>query len=584
MKHFIRSLAVPLLAALLIASNPSARASVLFDGTNDQLRGTLTSNYGEPLTIAVKIKIADHPATAQSMINIGNANNTQSDSYRCRVTATDNSQAVVSEDSAAAESSAIASGFVDDTWVSVICTINNDDGTQAGNARTVRTEGTSGNNDLTRTVVGTLTHIAIGEALNDAEDFAGRIAEVAIWDVDLSSGDEDDYVANECTANIDPTNLIAYWPLVDDADDLANDGLDSGGDLTASGNAAIDADHPTMGSCGGDPPAFSAGPTESPITNGHQIGGTVDANATVYSVKCNEGDADPNFTELVAGQCGGGNTAMLSGSEAWTAGVGNTFDITASNKPPRGDVFIGARNGDGDSSITKLSAQDRSARSGFAILALTSLSASSIFDCATCVNGGSADAYFDPDVAVGDVIEYEDDTNEEADCNVTFEADGDFELEPVGAGDCDGSRSFNISYQDTSSATNGLFNVGTFATDDSVTTGNAAPQNTGGPLNILLTVGEAMTPYDLDARWTDEEGGTVTITFPTTLPTGLSVTLGNLGGTPTACGVFTETERGTDPAGTFTEVTATISIGPRNVDLTGMDESEVAAAIAALCP
>ncbi len=572
-----------ILLSLLLWS-PLSWSSALFDGTNDQLRGTLTSQYGEPLTIAVKIKITDHPVADQTIFNIGDTNASLNDSYRCRTTGTDNQLAITSTDSGGTATSGSVVQFTDNTWISVICTITNDDSAGAGNARIVRVEGSSGNNDTTRAVAGTLDDIAIGESLADSLDFLGRIAEIAVWDVDLATGDEDAYVANNCTANIDPTNLIAYWPLVDDADDFANDGLDSGGDLTASGNAVIDSDHPTMGSCGGSV-SFSSGPTEAPATNGFTISGTITGTGTltVEAVACNPGDAVPSNSELEAGQCGGGNAALMNASEVWTTGVANDFLLTSTNKPVRFDVYVAGTNGTDDTAVTSLTDQDRSPRAGFAILALTSLSATSIFDCATCVNGGSGDAYFAPDVAIGDVIEYEDDTNEDADCNVTFEADGDFELVEVASGDCDGSRSFNISYQDVSSATDGLFNVGTFATDDTITNGNAVPIFTGESIAMLIALDENMTGIDLSLEWTDPEGSAVTVTA-TGLPTGLSVVSSVLDGTPTVCEVADVTFRGTDTAGNYAEVSGQIAIGPRMPDLVGMTEAEAIAAIAALCP
>ncbi len=391
---------------------------------------------------------------------------------------------------------------------------------------------------------------------------------------------------------------ITSWESLSELEDVQGDATtggfaagNNGGDATIT--ADIAAPENADGVClvfvddSGSTPAFSSGPTESPATNGFTIAGTITGSGTltVEAVACNPGDAAPNNTELEAGQCGGGNAAQMNASEVWTTGVANDFLLTSANKPARFDVYVAGTNGTDDTAVSSFTDQDRSPRSGFAILALTSLSASSIFDCTTCVNGGSGDDYFAPDVATGDVIEYEDDTNEDADCNVAFEADGDFEMTPVGAGDCDGSRSFEISYQDVSSATDGLFNVGTFATDDTITNGNAVPLlNDGEELSILIALDEAMTAVDLDARWTDPEAGAVTVSFPTTLPTGLSVSAGNLVGTPTVCGVFTETERGTDPTGGYAEVEAVIAIGPRMPDLVGMTEAEAIAAIEALCP
>lgn len=220
-----------------------AQASAVFDGSGDYLAGTFTSNYADPLTIGVKIKVANHPAASQVIVHLGNANNSANDSYMCRFSVTDNNQTAVSTNAGGTTQAAVAAGFVDDTWISVVCRFI------ADNSRAVRTEATSATNGSTNAVADVIHYIRLGRNFNNGNDFSGRIAEVAVWDVDLGTTDQDAYVANNCTSLIDPTNLIAYYPLIDDADDFANDGLDTAGDLTATGNAAIDADHPTMGSC-----------------------------------------------------------------------------------------------------------------------------------------------------------------------------------------------------------------------------------------------------------------------------------------------------------------------------------------------
>lgn len=308
--------------ALTLASLP-AWTSAVFDGTNDQLRGTFNSQYGDSLTIAVKIKIADHPNDAVSHViaQLGDSNSSVNDSYSCRLGTTDNQLSMSSIDSGGTTTSATTIGFTDNTWFSIICTINNDDGSQAGNARTVVTDTNSGNNDTTRTVAGTLDDLGFGESLADTLDFTGRIAEVAIWDVDISGADETAYIANDCTANIDPTNLIGYWALIDDADDFTNEGTDTGGDLTASGNAAIDADHPTMGACSATPTFTSAPAIGTRTTSTIPVTFTSDMTGTVHGVSVTDGSGTPTCAEI------DGETATgeyLYFHEAVTATVADT--------------------------------------------------------------------------------------------------------------------------------------------------------------------------------------------------------------------------------------------------------------------
>jgi hypothetical protein len=74
------------------------------------------------------------------------------------------------------------------------------------------------------------------------QNFNGRIAEVAIWNVVLS----DDEVAMAAAGmphwNIRPANLVGYYPLVNSALDLSKNTLN----LSATGTPAAVADHPPI--------------------------------------------------------------------------------------------------------------------------------------------------------------------------------------------------------------------------------------------------------------------------------------------------------------------------------------------------
>lgn len=302
-------------------------------------------------------------------------------------------------------------------------------------------------------------------------------------------------------------------------------------------------------------PAEFVDVTVNAATNGYDIDYEVTGeNATVYAVACNPGDAAPNQTELEAGQCGGGNAAVIAANEAATADTPADLALTASNKPVRMDVYVGCAGSLGDCTLETHADEDRSIRSGFLSVVMASHSSTGICNL---------DSYFDPDCADGDVFEYEDDTNEDADCNVSFETDGDFVLTPVAPGDCDGKRTFNISYQDISSATTGLFTaptVGNFTTDDLICVNNSAPEaaeELDGP--IVWTEDQAISAIDLNSFFNDADGDSLTYTLTTgSWPTGVSQSgTGNkdVTGTPT-----TENEsgvaivvRGTDECGDYAE-------------------------------
>lgn len=300
---------------------------------------------------------------------------------------------------------------------------------------------------------------------------------------------------------------------------------------------------------------FSVGPSEAPAADGFTIAGTITCTGTctVEAVACSPGDAVPISNEIEAGQCGGGNAALMNAQENWVTGVSNDFLLTSANKPVRFDVYVSGTDGTTDTSVNSLLDQDRTIRTGFLSIAITGVATTGVCDL---------DSTFDPDCAIGDVFEYEDDTNESADCNILFEADGDFTLTPVAAGDCDNRRSFEISYEDVSSATTGLFTaptVGNFTTDDTIYINNVAPDCPIEPeaQTVVLTEDAAMTARNLAiiGSCSDFEGDLITYSVTGgTLPVGTA--LGGAGnkdwtGTPT-----TENE-----AGTLITVTATDIVG-----------------------
>lgn len=323
-------------------------------------------------------------------------------------------------------------------------------------------------------------------------------------------------------------------------------------DSTVNGDSAAIASLANQTTTAGSGPEFTSGPSVASATNGFTISGTITCTGTctVEAVACNPGDAAPSNAELEAGQCGGGNAALMNASEAWTTATPDSFLLTSANKPARFDVYVAGTDGTNDTTVIEFANQNRSADSGQTIAVLSSIATTSIFDL---------DPYFDPDVTAGDVVEHDSDTNEDAGCSVAFEADGDFTLTPDAAGDCDGKRTFDISYQDVSSATTGLFTAptaGNFTTDDLVCNGNTAPESED-PFEVPMawTVGESIDPIDLSAYFSDADGDSLTFTLTTgSWPAGVSQSgTGNkdVTGTPTV----------EDEAGIALVVTATDNCG-----------------------
>lgn len=282
-------------------------------------------------------------------------------------------------------------------------------------------------------------------------------------------------------------------------------------------------------------PSFSAAPSCSATINGVSCTYTASATSTAYGVGVSPGDGAPTCTQIKAGQNDGGAAALATGSDANT-GTSDTISVTGTNPIAKMDYHFCLNNAGGDSAVdSSQSDKLRSPRSGFALVTIASISATGICDY---------DSYFTPDCAVGDVFEYEDDTNENADCNVSIGTDGDITLTPVSGGECDGRPTFEISYEDVSSATDGLFTaptVGNFTTDDTAYINNSAPVCSIEPTDAIsaFTIDVAISDIDLNflGGCVDDDGDSLTFSITSgSLPTGLSQSgTGNadVTGTPT---------------------------------------------------
>lgn len=328
------------------------------------------------------------------------------------------------------------------------------------------------------------------------------------------------------------------------------------------------------------PPTFAFAPACSATTNGVSCTYTASATSTAYGVCVSPGDGAPSVAQVKAGQNDGGTAALWTGSDANT-GTADTINVTGANKPPRMDCYFALSNGAGDSSVdSSQTDKDRTARAGYTVIALATLSVTGLFDCPTCFAGGtSSDAYYSPDVASGFMLEYEAATNESANCKVLFSVAGNYvfydhtdgantaELfsgvnETGDAGndsiaDCVGRVSFEYCLEDPTSATTGLMTAPacTFATDDTVYVNNTAPVCSPEPEEelIALTRNVAMAARNFNVVCSDVNADLITYTFTTgALPTGTTLSgTGNQDwtGTPTV-----ENETGVATIVTATDV------------------------------
>jgi len=221
-------------------------ASYSFVGGSRFITGTLTSNYALPVTLALWIKMANHPASFLFAFNFSKdgANN----EYVSLLTTSTNDQfwgASYTSAEAREEASYTASaGEYDGVWMPWVVTFGSTTERDIFIELITNTNESTGSNDPSSV----LNQVNIGAPPSGSGSWVDFIAEVAIWDVELSDADVTSYLAGNAASGIDASNLIGYWPLDTDRDTegtVLNEGVDSGGTLTIT-TATFDADHPTI--------------------------------------------------------------------------------------------------------------------------------------------------------------------------------------------------------------------------------------------------------------------------------------------------------------------------------------------------
>lgn len=214
--------------------------SYSFDGVNDTMTGAFTSTYADPVTLACFIKVTDHLVN-DALVGLGNSNSTVNDSYQLRSTGTDNQWGAVSIGAAGSTSTATNVLNIDGVWAGIVGKFSGD----ALRDVYVQALANTGQSTESRAVADVLQFVRLGESFAGALDFTGLMAEVAIWNSALSDADITSYLAGTAASQISAANLIGYWPLSASNATQANEGVDTGGDLTVAG-ATFNADHPTI--------------------------------------------------------------------------------------------------------------------------------------------------------------------------------------------------------------------------------------------------------------------------------------------------------------------------------------------------
>ena len=561
-----------LLAALFSYLPALALASALGSGTNDFLTGQLTTDVAAVgTTIAAKVKYTTHPAAIDNVVQLADTNASNSSSLHLRLSSTDDRFDCTTFDTGGvADSALLTSGAAeyDGVWFSIVCTFTADDLRQIDVGIPAASE-TPSTNVQSSDSADTLNNIRLFESFVGAGDMAGRIAEVAIWDTILDSTEIEAYIDNECTANIAAANLRAYYPLVDDADDFANDGLDATGDLTVTASVSIDADHPTMGSCSA-PPTFDSNTTVSAeTTDTYTLSYNASADAVTFfaaaKVKDAAAPADCDAVEA-------GTGAVATASEATTGGSDTTdLAIPGGDPFPLYDIYSCLENAAGDSSLVTLvdeTLDEPTGRTYFIKSGDPEGAEIGLFDSAS--PAAANDDY-------GDCSETSDSFELGAAAHVlTCAVDTTFVIESGGdlSRQIITRRFYDVSIADWSDA-----DPVELAIND------IAPAYIGLSLDYQFVVDDTLD-YVLDTDWLDMEDDAVTHGW-TNIPSGGTIADSEtLTGAFDTCGNYdTMIWTATDQYGEATTLsTFVVKVGALVPDFAGDDEATYVAEVEALCP
>jgi len=217
-----------------------------FAAAGSEMGGTLTTTktVGGGLTIAAWIKYANHPESIDWIATLNkDANNDEYITLQTSATADriDVRQADASSGEAAFHTSSV--GEYDGVWVPVVGTFESTTTWNIFVELITNTHERSGSRDP-----GAMGVISIGDNPAGSAHWINKIAEVAMWDAELSNANVTNYLNGNIASGIDASNLFGYWAFDTDRDTegtYLNAGNDATGDLTIT-NAVYAADHPTI--------------------------------------------------------------------------------------------------------------------------------------------------------------------------------------------------------------------------------------------------------------------------------------------------------------------------------------------------
>ena len=216
--------------------------SILFYNADDYADTSGTPPViGYPCTIVAWAK----PAALGSqdrILHLGRNDSTNVDSFVLRKTSGDLLQAtVVAATEPEASNATTVNGMTADTWHHCAGIF------ASSTSRTVYLDGDAANkgtNTGSRTPTANFTKYRVGLSMESGDDWNGRIAHVAVWDIALSEANIQALAAGANPLTIENANLVWYCPTLVDESPM-QDRIASL-DLTLGNNAVYSSDNPTV--------------------------------------------------------------------------------------------------------------------------------------------------------------------------------------------------------------------------------------------------------------------------------------------------------------------------------------------------
>jgi hypothetical protein len=215
------------------AAVSSPNAGYTFDATGEKLETTGSlALTDQSFTVFCWVKPTDNtPASVQTPVSIGNSAY-GSDRY-CSLQFTENARALVFQGTSNSSTTS-TNGAVSGEWFAMAGLFTRNTSSQVTSVQAWSWNGV--NESLSTADTGLTKQMStfnvnrIGVARTGVGEFAGIIAHVAVWNKILSSA-ELTALRTQPPSVVATSNLIAYWPLVDDA----NADVGSGINLTVTG-------------------------------------------------------------------------------------------------------------------------------------------------------------------------------------------------------------------------------------------------------------------------------------------------------------------------------------------------------------